>query len=86
MSQIPSCVSLKGGQSYPSQAFVYLSEMEHGALECVRDGFINSKKRKEMQVFPFLHLVSGLWVSWACLATVFTVSKGIFSSAVITKR
>lgn len=72
--------------SYSSQAFEYLSKMECGALECVRGGFINSKKGKEMQVFLFLHSVSGLWVSWASLAMVLTVSKGIFSSASITKR
>lgn len=84
MSQIWPCVSLEAGQSYPLQAFAHLSEMEHGALECVTDRFIN--KEREMQVFPFLHLIPGLWVSWACLAMFFTVNKGIFSSAVITKR
>lgn len=31
-----------------------------------------------MQVFPFLHSISGLWVSWACIAMLFTVNKGFF--------
>lgn len=76
MSQIWSCVSLEAGQSYPLQAFAHLSETGHRALECVTDRFIN--KEREMQVFPSLHSISGLWVSWACIAMFFTVNKGFF--------
>lgn len=84
MSQIWPCVRWEAGHSYPLQAFAHLPEMERGALQCVTDRFIN--KEREVQVFPFLHSISGLWVSWACLAMFFTVNKGIFSSALITKR
>lgn len=67
-----------------SAGFAHLSEKERGALECVTDRFTN--KQTEMQAFPFLHPISGLWVSWACPAMFFTANKGIFSSAVITER
>lgn len=78
MSQIWSCISMEAGQSYLLQAFAFLSGMEHRALECVWDSLTNSKNGKEMQVFP-LHSISGLWLSWAAIAMIFTVCKDIFS-------
>lgn len=83
MSQIWSCVSLEAGQSYPLQAFAHLSEMGHGALECVTDRFINKERCKSF-LFSIRFQDCG-WVGHALPCSLQWI-KAFFSPAVITKR